>query len=210
MRRILLPTDFSPHANAALSHALKFAHAYGGEIHLFHVQMPLGPTSPLIDEYPDDSEARAALTQIDTGGIVDVRQMRRGVTIGPTIVDYADEQDIDLIVMGSHGRRGVPRLLMGSVAEEVVRSAECPVLVVHGDAGGDDALKYDRLLVPVDFSPLTEDQLETAAEMAKRFSSKIELVHAIDPPTMPDFYMPAGTFVLDMRRVTETVYERLG
>lgn len=210
MKRILVPTDFSPHADAALAHAIRFARAFDGELHLLNVQTPFGPTSPLIEEFPDESDARTALMQIDTGGFPDVRQIRRGVIVAPAILEYAHEQDIDVIAIGSHGRRGVPRLLMGSVAEEVMRAAECPVLVVHSAAAADPAdIEYGRILAPIDFSPLTEGQIETTAELARRFSAEIELVHAIDPPTMPDFYMPAGTFVLDMKHVTQHVYDRL-
>lgn len=210
MQRILVPTDFSPHADAALSHAVRFARAFGAEVHLLNVQVPYGPTSPLIDEFPDEAEARRELMMLPTGDVEDVRSVRRGITVGPTVIEYAEDHDVDLIVMGSHGRRGVPRLLLGSVAEDVLRATTRPVLVVHAEAAGDpDSLTYDRILVPVDFSPMTDQQLRVARILARRFSARLELVHSIDPPTMPDFYMPAGTLVLDMKNVTETVDERL-
>lgn len=210
MQRILVPTDFSRHADAALSHAVRFAHAFDGEVHLLTVQVPFGPTSPLIDEFPDETEARNELMRLPTGDVPDVRMVRRGITVGPTVIDYAEENEIDLIVMGSHGRRGVPRLLLGSVAEEVLRASPCPVLIVHAEAAGaPEALTYERILVPVDFSPMTGRQIEVATILARRFSARLELVHSIDPPTMPDFYMPAGTLVLDMKNVTATVHERL-
>ena len=138
--RILVPTDFSDSADAALAFALKLANQLGGTVRLLHVFEDPDALSLYSHAYvPMPAEMRA-----DT--LADIRRQltalttasgRKDVTTevltGPTaktIVDCALEQQSDLIVMGTHGRHGVAHLLMGSVAERVVRTAACPVLVV--------------------------------------------------------------------------------
>ena len=199
MKRILVPTDFSPHANAALAHAMTFAESYGSEIHILNIQVPYGPIEPLAKEYPGEAAARKKLDELDTGTAKVVRALRRGFAAGPTILDYAAENGIDLIVMGSHGYRGIPRLLLGSVAEEVLRGSVCPVLVIREATLGGP--RYERLLVPVDFSTETDRQLEVVVDLAERFDARIDLIHVLDPPTMPELYVPLGPIAMDMKTI---------
>jgi len=199
MERILVPTDFSLHANAALAHAILFAEAFKAEAHLLNVQVPYGPTSPLVDEFPGEAEARETLDSLTVGSRPVVRAMRRGFAAGPAILEYAGDEQIDLIVMGSHGYRGIPRLLLGSVAEDVVRGSACPVLVVHETRL--EAPAYDKLLVPVDFSGETEAQMQVAVDLAERFGAALDIVHVIDPPTVPELYVPVGPIATDMKTI---------
>ena len=110
--------------------------------------------------------------------------------------------------MGSHGRRGVRRILVGSVTEEVVREGSAPVLTVHRESEAPGA-GYARILVPVDFSARTEAQLRLAAELAGRFDSCLDIVHVIDPPTMPDLYVPFEHMVVDIAGTTTKALEEL-
>jgi nucleotide-binding universal stress UspA family protein len=136
-KTIVVPTDFSPFANEALRIACSLARESGGKLILLHVAqrpvvtvagMPVPPPPPPTIDW---SGLRAELDGAAAG--------IQGVTIeslavegepAATIVDLARERGADLIVMGSHGRTGLSRLLMGSVAEHVVRKAACPVLTV--------------------------------------------------------------------------------
>lgn len=206
MKRILIPTDFSPHADAALAHAQRFTELLEAELHLLSVQVPYGPTSPLIDQYPDESDAWRTLEKLAGESPNMVIAVKRAIAVAPAILDYADEHDIDLIVMGSHGRRGIPRMLLGSVAEEVIRAGEWPVLTVNEDS---PAPAYSRILAPVDFSDRTEDQLAIAHKLAVAFDAELEVVHSIDPPTVPELYMPIAPLAVDMAGTTKRALEQL-
>ena len=139
--RILVPTDFSEPADAALDYAVDLSKTLGAQISLVHVfdEIPAATLSfdlymPLSAEARDEvlSTVRRRLAErVERSGRPDVTS---DVLVGGTaraIVDAARNHHADLIVMGTHGRLGVAHLLLGSVAERVVRTAECPVLTVR-------------------------------------------------------------------------------
>jgi nucleotide-binding universal stress UspA family protein len=144
LNRILVPTDFSETADAALAYAKDLATRLGASLHLVHVYAdPYSAAAYAPEVYtsvPPEVRQRALeevqerlLERLDTSEEYQFRGTRgvvRGL-VAPQIVSYATSQDIDLIVMGTHGRRGVAHLLLGSVAEHVVRTAGCPVLTVR-------------------------------------------------------------------------------
>ncbi len=142
IRRILFPTDFSEPANHAKQYAMAVAERFGAELHLLHVV-------PLVMPYPDigspwvmpESEMEY---QVDAAGAHLANELdpkwaashatARSAVMGfavDEILKYAAEKEIDLIVVGTHGHTGLSRLLIGSVAEKLVRVAKCPVLTVH-------------------------------------------------------------------------------
>jgi len=144
LKKILCPTDFSPFNEAALKYASVLAGETGATLIIAH-----------IDEYREASAAlgEAALTYIGPIGAEDRSEIRKKLeSVQPTkpgivcehryleggpiheIVAFAEREHVDLIVMGSHGRTGLARLLMGSVAEGVARRAPCPVLIVKQPA----------------------------------------------------------------------------
>jgi nucleotide-binding universal stress UspA family protein len=141
IRRILFPTDFSEPAQYAWSYALTFAQEFGAEIHLLHV---IAPPPRLTEAYAVDydpekmvgslsAEANATMDrQIEAAksrGLVFRREVQVGVDFRE-IIDYATKHNIDLIAMATHGRSGLAHVLLGSVAEKVVRKAPCPVLTI--------------------------------------------------------------------------------
>lgn len=181
---ILCPTDLSEASVQAVPLATYFARLHGADLHLLHVHLLHAVSSAEEDvPFPGEEEARAAL-ETSAGGIEwhqVVHRVERGINAAPAIIDYADEHDVDLIVMGSHGRRGFRRLVLGSVTAEVVRYARRPVLVVRHDADMAPPREVDRIVVPVDFSPATEGALAVASGLARRLDVPIELLHAIEP-----------------------------
>jgi nucleotide-binding universal stress UspA family protein len=136
-KTILHPTDFSPSASQALRIACSLAREHGGKLILLHVvQRPVSsvagmPVPPPPPPAIDWSRLQAELNAV-AAGIKDVAVEPRLLEGEPasTIVDLARESRADMIIIGSHGRTGVNRLLLGSVAEHVVRKASCPVLTV--------------------------------------------------------------------------------
>jgi nucleotide-binding universal stress UspA family protein len=142
VRRILVPTDFSDGAKRALTMAIKFAKLLRAAIDLVHVQpmpayipvptipgaTPLPPPTPEAAQGIQDSLGVLAVDVRDSGLECQTKSVEGNP--GDEIVDYAAKIGADLIVMGSHGRTGLRRILLGSVAEKVLHRATCPVLIV--------------------------------------------------------------------------------
>jgi len=115
IHRILVPTDFGQASDAAMAQARQLAAGLGATLHLVHVV--------------EDGQRPERLASLEAA-----LGYETAVLTGPvatTIVEYAHSHAFDLIVMGTHGRSGVAHLLLGSVAEQVVRTAPCPVLTVR-------------------------------------------------------------------------------
>jgi len=150
IRKILYPTDFSERSAVAVSLALDLAGLYGAELHCLHVVDAPGEfivedsyMLPLTADYrPDYGElkksAEAHLDEFISQHMADVKDsIRKTVVIGKPfseIIHYARDRDIDLIVLGTHGRSALGSMLLGSVAEKVVRKAPCAVLTVRHPA----------------------------------------------------------------------------
>ena len=147
-KHILVPTDLSEGADQALAYACELARALGAEIHLLNVigipalgvpELGVALTGAMIDQLVVDNQ-----TALD-----EIARTRCTAPLGQVLIKAGDARDmitqtarelgIDLIVMGTHGRRGISRALLGSVTEAVVRSAPCPVLTVRvHEAHGSD------------------------------------------------------------------------
>lgn len=143
LHRILVPTDFSKHSENALAYAVAFAEKFEAELYLLHVVQDLAvfvpeavtaapPVAPPVEQL-----TAAVCEALDR--VIDSHQLRRFTVHAEVregspfyeIVRFAKEQEIDLIIMGTHGRAGLVHVLLGSVAEKVVRKAPCPVLTVR-------------------------------------------------------------------------------
>jgi nucleotide-binding universal stress UspA family protein len=131
VRKILYATDFSPNSNQAYFHAVALAESHGASLTILYVY-PGGFGAP---ETAGDSEDRSYWQE----QLEQIRPVNENIRThhvllegdpASEIVDFARDASIDLIVMGTHGRTGLERLLMGSVAEKVMRDAPCSVLVV--------------------------------------------------------------------------------
>ncbi|MBI2216878.1 MAG: universal stress protein [Candidatus Rokubacteria bacterium] len=122
VREIVLATDFSEASEPAVQTARDYARLFGARVHLLHVaSSEEGNLAPLLAGLADTFTPTATVVRTIPGG-VPARE----------IVKYARDHAIDLIIMGTHGRTGMSRALLGSVAERVVRTAPCPVLTVAG------------------------------------------------------------------------------
>jgi nucleotide-binding universal stress UspA family protein len=141
IRKILVPTDFSPASKKALSYALRFAQELGSQLTLLHV---LEPETPLTlagrpaaatfseGELADAEEGlRALADSAEAADVVGAKSMLRAGVATHEIVEVAKELDVDLIVIATHGFTGWRHFAIGSTAERVARAAPCPVLVVR-------------------------------------------------------------------------------
>lgn len=145
-RSILVPHDFSPHADAALALAVTLARENNAALHLFHTyELPIGAIPPYGIMVPDamlqgvrEAAARQlakAASAAEAKGIKPVTHLAHATSPPSGIVEAAREFGIDLIVMGTHGLTGLKHVLLGSVAERVLRTAPCPVLIAKQKAG---------------------------------------------------------------------------
>jgi nucleotide-binding universal stress UspA family protein len=144
LRKILYPTDFSDLSLYALKYARNFAEAFSAELHVLHVvdeayqnwvtmgpnTIPVGPTAQEMVEL-----ANQQMNAFVAENLLNVRfSVVSKVLLGrpyPTILDYASQQEMDMIVIATHGRSALTHVLLGSVTEKVVRKAPCPVLTVR-------------------------------------------------------------------------------
>jgi universal stress protein A len=160
-KHILFATDFSPCSQVALPYALSVAKRYGSTVHVVHVVGPEPLIGPLGVHYPktedEDSLAKQSLDAlIQSGalkGIPYTHTITRGVVSSVVSKQIAD-LNIDLVVLGTHGRSGLRKLVLGSVAEKILRCAGCPALTVgpevhNGLAEG----KLNTIVYATDFSP---------------------------------------------------------
>jgi nucleotide-binding universal stress UspA family protein len=143
LHRILVPTDFSKYSHHALTYAAAFAEKFGAELYLLHVVQDLAvfipdmitvapPVLPTVKQLTEAVYAafdrlieEQQLQQLDIH-----REVREGSPFYE-IVRFASEENIDLIVLGTHGHTGLAHVLLGSVTEKVVRKSPCPVLTVR-------------------------------------------------------------------------------
>ena len=150
-QHILVPTDFSADADQALDYAIALAQALQARLTLLHVfhlsplsvgEMPPAVLTATLQEMETNAHQRmqATLTRVHHAGLQADSAIIEGMPF-QTIIDTAQARGADLIIMGTHGRTGLIHVLMGSVAEKVVRLAPCPVLVTRGSTEASTAVE---------------------------------------------------------------------
>lgn len=202
IQRILFPTDFSPSAEHAFDTALLLAREFEAELHMLHavVLHDDDPHDPA-HHFPEPDEIRRRLEELGEAAMAELvsasddddveihRLQRCGFDAASVILEYADESDADLIVMGTHGRRGPAHFLLGSVAERVVRHATTPTLTVRG--GDASPSTVGSILVPVDLSKESRSALLAARELAERYGARTHAAHVVLQPIYPAYTLPA-------------------
>jgi nucleotide-binding universal stress UspA family protein len=186
---ILLATDFSPASEAALQYARTVAEQYGAKLYLIHVLRPEARIGVPMDAVPELNGARHAAEE-NLAGLVALDSLKQIVRepilergeIADVIPATIKERDIDLVVVGTHGRRGMRKLLLGSVAEEIFRMAACPVLTV-GPEVSSVRLEYGQfphIVFATDFSAASLHALPYALSLAKKTNARLTMLHAIN------------------------------
>ena len=189
--RILFPTDGSECAEHARDHAFFLADQFHASLHVIHVDQRKVELSDVIDIEESDvlTDLHAPLErgpEIEEPRIYEREVVHPSVAEG--ILSYATEHDTHLIVLGTHGRSGVKRLVLGSVAEEVVRRAPHPVMTVGRGAKAPESMEGGHLLVPVDFSDHQERLVAHARELALAYDMTLTLLHVVEAETRPAMY----------------------
>lgn len=217
---ILHPTDFSAAADRALGLAAELAVALGGQLKLLHALESRGlwggahsaeeTRQRLFVERREGASAAVAerVARIGAASGPASGAVEEGVLAGPVILEQAQRLAVDLVVMGRDGE-AAGRRPMGSVADEVVRFAGCPVLVVPG-APIPAAWPLRRIVVPVDFSPAARRAVRVAASWAGRLGSGLDLLHVIEIPALPEVYASsAGLWGRELIDVEERARQAL-
>lgn len=184
-KKILVPTDFSRPALAAGDLAVELASLFNAEVHFFHkLNLP-----PKWDEYSEEEKARFpdstyALRYMQNNFTnlrkryaeqpVRISTTYSGGDLVPTISRYIDEEDIYMIIMGSHGRAGLEEIVFGSNAQKVVRNAHCPVLVMKQPLEKPD---FNNVVFASDFRDEAREPFKRMLDFARRFNSHVHLLH---------------------------------
>ncbi|MEO8257021.1 MAG: universal stress protein [Acidobacteriota bacterium] len=187
--QILCPVDFSITSMRALARALVIAGRYRAHVTALHVRPDGNAVTPIERRRQEDELARS-IAAAPEGAVTTLFETGQPVT---SIVERAAGLGADLIVIGSHGSTGFERLLLGSVTDEVLRKAGCPVLVVPPGATATSLVPFKQLLCPVDFSPASRRALALACSMAQEAGSTLTLLHVIDLPPENDL-ITSGPF----------------
>ncbi len=212
LKKILFPTDFSRCAGQALLPAVDLAEQNQAELHLLHAIVLHGydPHNPSfnINELEEEiyrriqSDATVRLANVAPNHLAEsvqiVTAQERGISASNVIVEYARKNDIDLIVLGTHGRRAPAHLLLGSVAEEVVRTASCPVLTVRERKKPKPVAETERILVPVDFSKYSKQALTYGKNLAAGYGATLQLLHVIELTVHPAYYSVGKTSLFEI------------
>lgn len=191
IQSIVVPVDFSPPSRAAVARASTLAEQLGASVHLVHAArypMPAIAHEFAIPEPAWETVRDAAQAEVDRMAVgLEERGLRvtREVSDLDTVeaIETATKQhDAGLIVMGTHGHSGVQRLVIGSVAERVIRTATVPVMAVK-EAGEDASVPVHKILLATDFSEPSRQARDFAVELALATGAAIELFHAVAIPT---------------------------
>jgi len=199
LEKILFPTDISETADHAFKQAVALALTHQAKLHIFHaiVLHSEGNIHHLQSLLQDrlqglETEAQGLLekrvAELEGTALRVEISFARALSAYEAIADRAEQLKPDLIVMGTHGRSGVGKLLFGSVAEKVLRHSPCNVLTLRKDAAiAREKGGLQRVLVPVDFSDFSRRAVEAARTLVTD-KAALTLVHVVASPIHPSFY----------------------
>lgn len=192
-KNILLTTDLSSNADAAIPYAVALAKRYGGTIHLFHVMedeagealaagIVIGVSEWIANLHQHHSEKVAAMAKRieKESGVKTIYAIVRG-SPAKEVATYAKNFGVDIVIITTHGRTGLAHLLLGSVAERIVRLSPAPVLTVRPSTiVPNDGLRLRTVLLPTDFSENAAVVQPYAIELAREAGAKILLAHVVE------------------------------
>jgi len=195
IEKILCPVDFSEFSDRAGEHGHSLAREFGAKLFVLHV------AEPFVAIHPSDISP-SLIDQVNAQQSADAEEKVRGLAarqnwndvehevvlergpVADTIIRFVEAKNIDVIAMGTHGRRGLDRLVLGSVTERILRTARAPVLAVHSLPKRSDVreepVQFRRILFCTDFSDNSPRALEYAFQLACKYKAGISLLHVIE------------------------------
>lgn len=232
IKNILFATDFSAVSEAALPYVTALSLRYGSTVHVAHVLpdtaiVGLGVPDPAVMGAIYEGTHSVAQEKIQQltkrlRGFPHKTHIRHGEVLDVT-AEIIREQKIDLLVLGTHGRTGLGRLMMGSVAEKLFRQSGCPVLTVgpkvpanaevlksrHDHQQPPSQIKFRQILYATDLKPDSAQNASYAVSLARKFQSRLTLMHVIDG-FGEDLHEHPGPIDVALRRLEELVPDREG
>ena len=182
MKNILYLTDFSKPSIIAISFATAIARSYGATIHALHVLTPVIPESCSEAIQADEELAKSEMKQVDSqlAGVAHEISVVEGLEVWPAIEYAIKEDNIDMIVLGTHGRTGATKLLLGSVAEDIFRRSPVPVLTIGpGIRNSFSEGRFQAILFPTDFSHESAVAGSYAISLAKENQARLVMVNVM-------------------------------
>ena len=205
VKNVLFATDFSATSESALPYAAAVSRHFGSTLHLVHVLsetaliMMTGGVDyvslgTLYDDARTETKEKLEALALRLEGIPQRNYVRQGA-IWKNLATIIEQNKIDLVVLGTHGRTGLGKLLLGSVAEDILRHASCPVLTVGPNVSGRDRLPLlshntrhlapvdldlRRIILATDFAGHAPDMARTACSLAAEFHARLTLLHVIE------------------------------
>lgn len=181
LKNILFLTDFSESSEAALPFAIAMARNYGASVHALHVLTPTIPAACREAIRADEDLAAAEMVRVSShlAGVAHDTAVVSGSTLWSALEPVIKDQDIDLIVVGTHGRTGVSKLLLGSFAEEIFRRSSVPVLTIGPDVrqDTDPSGRFRSILFATDFGKSSAAAAPFAVSLAEENDAQLLIVN---------------------------------
>lgn len=211
--KILFPTDFSTYSNTAMEHAMAWANRFGATVHMLHVVTvhsydPFNPDLGFPEVALDETLRDTAEEHLDElaekagrgPGPTITREIRTGFSSWHEIMDVAEEQSADLIVMATRGRKGLEKIFLGSTAEKVIEHADCPVLLLRPreEEGLPPAEEIQSIMLPSDFSTAASQAAPLAVELARKTGGRLTLFHCVEQDVPPPYYAAGVTSIFEL------------
>ncbi len=212
LKDIVFATDFSPAAENALLYAADLARRFHAELHVVNAVEPANYTLPPETWHAAD-EARElhtkklrAFLQTSFPDVENEVQLWEG-TVSQVLTSAIDRDSADLVVLGTHGRTGVGKLLLGSSAEEILRSAPCPVLTIGPHTETEQQWQLNEILYATDFSPASLSGARYAIALAQEYGARLTLLHVIESRKTDELVHEADLIASSARLLRKLVPE---
>jgi len=190
-KHVLIATDFSDASERALAYALAIARRYGSTVSVVHA-IPPEPRDPIpLEPLPRELNRRWLEAEVqmkhcgEKAPMNDLKHhllLKQGA-VWDVLASVIQRENVDLMVLGTRGRGGLKKLALGSVAEEVLRLAPCPVLTIgpHVPPAGSGTVEFRRILFTTDFGPASAKAFPYALSLAEDYQAKLVLLHMVPP-----------------------------
>lgn len=218
LKNILFATDFSQAADAAAPIAIQLARRYGAKVYGVHVNRFDDYTAAAPNAWAAMAEAAEKETKEDAGRLNEQLQgVEHEVVIGEgnlleVLSNVIQQKEIDLVVVGTRGRTGFGKTLLGSVAEQILRQSPCPVLTIgpHVNPWSDEYVKMHEILYATDLATDTPVAAPYAISLAQENQAHLVLLHVIEDPKAGDLVDSPEVVDLKERKLKQFVTEQVG
>ena len=218
LKNILFATDFSQVADAAALIAIQIARRYGAKVHGVHVNRFNDYTAAAPSAWAAMAEAAEKETKEDAGRLTEqLQSIEHEVVIGEgntreVMSNLIEQKEIDLIVLGTRGRTGLGKVMLGSVAEQILRQSPCPVLTVgpHVNPWSDEYAKMREILYATDLEADYPIAAPYAVSLAQENQAHLVLLHVIEDPKAGDLINSPEMVDFEERKLRQLVSQQAG